>query len=299
MGDPMQAVQAFMHYLRYEKRYARNTLVSYQNDLGQFTGFLNDTYQMADPRDAAQAQVRSWLASLRDAGMTPRSINRKLSAVKSFYKHLVKTGSIKATPVWAISTPKVSRRLPEFVKEKEMGKLMRQPPPAEGWKAETDKLLLELFYQTGMRLTELVNLKETQVDFSRKVIKVLGKGNKERVVPIAPVMAASIKKYIAGKPAVFEKFDKTFLFLLSSGKKLYPKYAYLVVNSALAGITTLKKKSPHILRHSFATHLMNNGADLNAVKELLGHSSLAATQVYTHNNIEKLKEAHRKAHPGA
>lgn len=299
MGDSTQALQAFMHYLRFEKRYARNTLISYQNDLDQFFSYLGDTYGLSDPAQVIQAQVRSWLASLRDGGMTPRSINRKLSAVKSFFKHLVKTGAIAATPVWAISTPKVSRRLPEFVKEKEMDRLMKKPVEEEGWKGNTNRLLLELFYQTGMRLTELVHLKEKQVDFSKKVIKILGKGNKERVVPIAPSMAVALKEYIAEKAAYFETFDKTCLFVLPSGKKLYPKYAYLVVNAALGGITTLQKKSPHILRHSFATHLMNNGADLNAVKELLGHSSLAATQVYTHNNIEKLKEAHKKAHPGA
>lgn len=299
MGDSTQALQVFMHYLRFEKRYARNTLISYQNDLDQFFAYLNETYNAADPAAVMQSQVRSWLASLRDGGMTPRSINRKLSAVKSFFKHLVKTGAIAATPVWAIHTPKVSRRLPEFVKEREMDKLMKKPVEEEGWKGNTNRLLLELFYQTGMRLTELVQLKEKQVDFSKKVIKVLGKGNKERVVPIAPAMASALREYIAEKAVFFESFDKTHLFVLPSGKKLYPKYAYLVVNSALGGITTLQKKSPHILRHSFATHLMNNGADLNAVKELLGHSSLAATQVYTHNNIEKLKEAHKKAHPGA
>ena len=201
--------------------------------------------------------------------------------------------------MWSVTTPKISRRLPEFVKEKDMVDMLRHLSFPDTWQGRTDRLLLTLFYHTGMRLSEQVNLKESQVDFSKKLIKILGKGNKERIVPAAPELMKDMKDYLQQKRKEIEKPDTSNFFVLENGKKLYPKYVYLAVKKSLSEITTLNKKSPHILRHSFATHLTNNGADLNAVKELLGHSSLASTQVYTHNNIEKLKEAYKKAHPKA
>jgi integrase/recombinase XerC len=201
--------------------------------------------------------------------------------------------------MWSVITPKISRRLPEFVKEGEMKDMFNDGPFPDDWKGRTDRLLLMLFYQTGMRLSEQVNLKESQVDFSKQVIKILGKGNKERVVPVSVALINGLKEYQQAKRRELTKFDEVYLFVLANGKKIYPKYVYLMVKKYLSEVTTLNKKSPHILRHTFATHLTNNGADLNAVKELLGHSSLASTQVYTHNNIEKLKAAHKKAHPKA
>ncbi len=292
-------LQAFLNYLAFEKRYSQHTIVSYRNDLEQFFTYISSQYQVASLPDIATTFVRSWLAELKGENLTAKSINRKASSLKSFFKYHLKTGSVTTTPMWSVITPKISRRLPEFVQEKDMENMFQYLVFPDDWRGKTDRLLLQLFYQTGMRLSELVNLKENQVDVSKKVIKVLGKGNKERVVPVAETLVNELKAYQQHKRQDIENADTTFQFVLENGKKLYAKYVYLAVNKYLSAITTINKKSPHILRHTFATHLTNNGADLNAVKELLGHTSLAATQVYTHNNIEKLKEAHKKAHPRA
>jgi integrase/recombinase XerC len=198
-----------------------------------------------------------------------------------------------------IISPKVNKRLPVFVEQKDMGTLLSHVEFPDSWNGHTDKLLIEIFYNTGMRLSELVNIKEDQIDFSNRSIKVLGKGNKERVIPISAQMASQIKYYRDEKRKEFEKFDETYLLVNNNGKKLYQKYVYLCVKKYLGQVTTIDKKSPHVLRHTFATHLTNSGAELNSVKELLGHSSLAATQVYTHNTIEKLKDVYKKAHPKA
>jgi len=300
MDSPFeQHLQSFLNYLQFEKRYSRHTIISYQNDLEQFFTYITGQYQAECLADIATTYVRSWLAELKGNKITAKSINRKASSLKSFFKYHIRTGSLTATPMWSVTTPKISKRLPEFVKEKDMDDMFRYLPFPEDWKGKTDKLLLLLFYHTGMRLSEQVNLKETQVDYSKKVIKVLGKGNKERVVPVGDALISELKAYRQAKRKEIENFDGTYFFVLENGKRLYAKYVYLIVKKYLSEITTLNKKSPHILRHTFATHLTNNGADLNAVKELLGHSSLASTQVYTHNNIEKLKEAHKKAHPRA
>lgn len=292
-------LQSYFNYLTFEKRYSRNTIVSYRNDLEQFFAYIAGQYAVTGMDDIAPAYIRSWLATLKGEKITAKTINRKVSSLKSFFKYHLRTGAVKATPTWSVITPKISRRLPEFVKETDMQQLFQYMSFPDNWKGRTDRLLLLLFYQAGLRLSEQVNLKESQVDFSRKVIKVLGKGNKERVVPVSAELVSELKAYLQAKRKDLENFDASCFFVLENGKKLYTKYVYLAVKKYLSQITTLNKKSPHILRHTFATHLTNNGADLNAVKELLGHSSLAATQVYTHNNIEKLKEAHKKAHPGA
>lgn len=298
MDTPFRsALQAFFNYLRFEKRYSQHTLVAYQNDLEQFFSYLQSQYGVTGLEQIAGSAIRSWLAELKGNQMTAKSINRKVSSLKSFFKYHLKTGTVETSPMWSVSTPKIGRRLPSFVKEEDMDNLFRYMVFPDSWKGRTDRLLLMLFYQTGMRLSEQVNLKESQLDFSKKVIKVLGKGNKERVVPVAASLAAELQWYQQAKRKEIAHADTTYLFVLENGKRLYSKYVYLAVRKYLSEITTLNKKSPHILRHSFATHLTNNGADLNAVKELLGHSSLAATQVYTHNNIERLKEAHKKAHP--
>jgi len=300
MDSPFQQqLQAFINYLAFEKRYSQHTIVSYRNDLEQFFTYIGSQYQVEKLDDIATTFVRSWLAELKGEKISAKSINRKASSLKSFFKYHLRTGGIAATPMWSVITPKISRRLPEFVKEPDMENLFRYLPFPDSWQGKTDRLLLQLFYQTGMRLSELVNLKEKQVDYSKQVIKVLGKGNKERVVPVAAELLHELKAYAQAKRKDIAQADTSLLFVLENGKRLYAKYVYLAVKKYLSAITTLNKKSPHILRHTFATHLTNNGADLNAVKELLGHSSLAATQVYTHNNIGKLKEAHKKAHPRA
>jgi len=244
--------------------------------------------------------VRSWLAELKENEITAKSINRKISSLKSFYKFHLKTGTIEQSPMGKIISPKISKRLPVFMKEEDTRNLINVSGLAtENWKSLNTYLLVSLFYGTGMRLSELISLKESQVDFARRQIKVLGKGNKERIIPVTDELLKTVRDYIQQKKKEFEKPDNTLL-ITEKGKKMYAKYAYLLVNIVLnSTIKTLDKKSPHVLRHTFATHLMNNGASLNAVKELLGHSSLAATQVYTHNTIEKLKNVYKKAHPKA
>lgn len=254
---------------------------------------------MSDPKlaEIAPAFIRSWLASLKENRQTAKTINRKISSLKSYFKYHLREESLEKTPMAGIVAPKIPKRLPQYVEQKDISTLFNDVEFPDTWKGRTDRLLLTIFYNTGMRLAELVNLRENQV--SKNSIKVLGKGNKERVIPMGPELAALIKEYAEQKPKILENPDTNFLLVNEKGKKLYMKYVYLVVKQYLGDVTTIDKKSPHVLRHTFATHLTNNGADLNAVKELLGHSSLAATQVYTHNTIEKLKDIHKKAHPKA
>jgi integrase/recombinase XerC len=299
MSGANQQMQAFLDYLKFEKRYSVNTLISYQTDLEDLFAFLDKNYGPLKLQDIQQSFVRSWLASLKEKKLSSKSINRKISGVRSFFKYHLKRGAIKTLPTSGITTPKISRRLPVFVKEPETRELIKNlNESAESWKTLNGKMLISLFYATGMRLSELIGLKEKQVDFSRSQIRVLGKGNKERFIPVSKEILGAIKEYQQLKKKEFETTDDVLL-ITEKGKKLYPKYAWLLVNKYLGEVSTLDKKSPHVLRHTFATHLMNNGADLNAVKELLGHASLAATQVYTHNTIEKLKDVYKKAHPKA
>jgi integrase/recombinase XerC len=236
---------------------------------------------------------------MKEKNITSKTINRKISALKSFFKYLLKGGVVEHTPMSKIISPKSSKRLPDFIKVEDANKLISSLKSTEDWRSLNTKVLIGLFYNTGMRLSELINLKEGQIDFSKKQIKVLGKGNKERIIPVSAEVIKVIREYIQNKKKEFQTADNVLL-VTEKGKKMYPKYPYLVVKSFLGSeVKTLNKKSPHVLRHSFATHLSNNGANLNAIKELLGHSSLAATQVYTHNTIEKLKDVYKKAHPKA
>ena len=292
-------IQPFLDYLKFEKRYSAHTLVSYQTDLSDFFTYLNAQFGETSLKKINHTFIRSWLAGLKDKGLTSKSINRKISSLKSFFKYHLKIGAIEITPMVNVISPKISKRLPVFVKEADTKSLVQSlNRSTENWKGLNAKMIITIFYETGMRLSELILLKETQIDFSRSHIKVLGKGNKERIIPISKKTLAALRNYQALKRKNFEVADD-FLLVTDKGKKLYPKYAYLLVNHYLGQASTLDKKSPHVLRHTFATHLMNSGADLNAVKELLGHTSLASTQVYTHNTIEKLKSVYRKAHPKA
>jgi integrase/recombinase XerC len=285
----------FLEYIKFEKRYSRHTLVSYENDLHQFFAYLTQYDSPSIPQIKATF-IKSWLAALKgEEKLDARSINRKISTLKSFFKFQLRVGAIQQSPMTTITSPKISKRLPEFVKESEIETLFQYVEFPDDWKGRTSRLILQLFYGTGIRLSELINLKETQVDHYNRQIKVLGKGNKERIIPVSAELITDIKSYIDASPAK----EVPNVFVSDKGKPLYPRYVYDAVKKYLAAVTTLQKKSPHILRHTFATHLMNNGADMNAVKELLGHSSLAATQVYTHNTIEKLKDVFKKAHPKA
>jgi len=292
-------IQSFIDYLKFEKRYSNHTIISYGNDLSSFFNYLKYQYETNKLNDISHSIIRGWMASLKEQQLTARSINRKISSLRSFLKFHLKQGNITQLPTANTVAPKMNKRLPAFLKEPETLQLLESlNSSTEDWKSLNAKMLISLFYATGMRLSELINLKERQLDFGRSQVRVLGKGNKERIIPVNKEIIAAIRHYQDLKRKEFDTKEEVLL-VTEKGKKMYPRYAWLAVNRSLALSSTLDKKSPHVLRHTFATHLMNNGADLNAVKELLGHSSLAATQVYTHNTIEKLKEVYKKAHPKA
>jgi integrase/recombinase XerC len=258
--------------------------------------FISEMYGETDLRSWKPIYIRSWLASLKDAGISSRSINRKVSSLKTFFLYLVRQEVIETSPLAAIKGPKTGKRLPQFVDARDLETLFTHVEFPDDWMGKTSRLVMGMLYSTGMRKAELVGLEEKHIDFANSTIRVWGKGNKERLIPIDNQLAGLLKEYIGEKKRIFSN-PAPQLFLREDGKSPGPRGIYSIVNKYLSLVTTIDKKSPHILRHSFATHLMNNGADLNAVKELLGHSSLAATQVYTHNSIEKLKDIHKKAHP--
>ncbi len=293
------SVQSFINYIQFEKRYSKNTLESYTSDLEQFTLFLHKQYDKTDILTTTHTEIRSWMVDMMQHKISPRSINRKVSALKSFFKFSMRRGELKKSPMAKVQTPKTSKRLPVFVEQTNIDRLLNDITFAEGYQGMLDKMLIELLYGTGMRRSELINLLETDVDSYSAQIKVLGKGNKERIIPLHPNLRTSVKNFMDEKRKLVEQQQGAYLLVTPDGKKLTPSVVYQTVKKHLAAVTTIDKKSPHVLRHTFATHLMNNGADINAVKELLGHSSLAATQVYTHNTIEKLKAAYQKAHPRA
>ncbi|HVZ95590.1 MAG TPA: tyrosine-type recombinase/integrase [Chitinophagaceae bacterium] len=291
------SVREFLDYITFQKRYSQHTVISYQNDLTAFFDFISIQYNNISLREISPAVVRSWLASLKEQAITSKSINRKISTLRSFFKHQLKTGSIGVNPMSSITSLKVNKRLPSFIEQKDMHTLFSYiefPDTPEG---KTERLLLMIFYQTGMRLSELIHIKESHVDKSNGSIKVLGKGNKERIIPVRDKLIHEIYDYIRAKKDFENAPVGPYLLVNKKGKKLYPKYVYNVVKKYLGTVSTSERKSPHVLRHTFATHLTNNGADINAVKELLGHASLASTQIYTHNSIDKLREIYKLAHP--
>lgn len=290
-------LQPFLDYLKFEKRYSQHTLLSYQNDLEQFFAYLASQFDAPALNKVTSLYIRSWLAELKDGGLSSKSINRKISTLRSFFKYQMKTDVLQQTPMTTVTAPRVNKRLPVFVEQKDMAILFEHVAFSDDWQGRTERLVLQLFYYTGMRLSELINLKESQLDAAQLQVKVLGKGNKERILPVSAELMQALLDYVQDKPIKESGIQQ--VFVTEKGKALQPRSVYAFVKKHLAQVTTIQKKSPHILRHSFATHLMNNGAELNAVKELLGHSSLAATQIYTHNTIEKLKEVFQKAHPKA
>lgn len=262
------SIQPFIDYLKFEKRYSQHTIRSYHDDLLQFSRFLVKEFGVISIKDINSTFIRSWLASLKDNTLSSKSINRKISVLKSYFKYQLKTGVLENMPVANIALPKNKKRLPVFIEQKDIGNLFSRIEFADDWKGRTDKLLLLIFYNTGMRLSELVNLKESNIDADGFVIKVLGKGNKERIIPISQSLNKEIKSYSMAKKALFESFDEVFLLIDKSGKKLYPKYVYLAVRKYLSVISTVDKKSPHVLRHTFATHLSNNGGRLEFNKRI-------------------------------
>lgn len=292
-----QEIIRFSDHLKFEKRYSVHTVRSYHDDLIQFRDYLETQFGGVAIKEISSPVIRSWLASLKEAGLTSRSIVRKISTLKSFFKFAIRSGSLQKSPMANIVSPKISKRLPAYVEEEDMKTLFQHVEFEDDWNGYTGRLVMQMLYQLGLRLSELVNCKEGQVDFGNSQIKILGKGNKERIIPVSGGLLNEIREYVRMKSEQLENVDKVHLLVNNKGKKLYPKYVYRLTIKYLQKVTTVEKKSPHILRHSFATHLSNNGAELNAVKDLLGHASLAATQVYTHNTIEKLKNVHKRAHP--
>ena len=297
MDTTQNSIQSFLDYLKFQKRYSQHTITSYQNDLRDFFDFIETKYGNLSLPEISGTLIRTWLAGLKQHKIASKSINRKISTLKSFFKYQLRKGTISVSPVATITSLKVSKRLPSFIEEKDIDSLFHHVEFPDTWEGKTNRLLLQIFYQTGMRLSELINLKESQIDRSNSNIKVLGKGNKERIIPINKELLTDILSYVHAKEALAINPGHEYILINGKGKKLQPRYVYGKVKQYLGYITTNDRKSPHILRHSFATHLTNNGADINAVKELLGHSSLAATQIYTHNSIEKLKDIHKKSHP--
>jgi integrase/recombinase XerC len=299
-------IDLFLKYIEYEKRYSQHTLTSYKTDLQQFSEYLSTTYQLADAGQASYSLIRDWISNLASNDITAKSINRKIASLRSFYKFLLKKGVISKDPTLKIKAPKIRKRLPIYVEEKDMNHLLDHIDFKDDFEGLRDKLVIELLYGTGIRLSELINLKESDINSFDETIKVLGKGNKQRIIPLNKTLFNLINLYKKKKRESMELGDD-HLILTDTGSKPYPMLIQRIVKKYLnAGITidgnnrpitTIEKKSPHVLRHSFATHLLNKGADLNAIKDLLGHSSLAATQVYTHNSIEKLKEIFNNSHP--
>jgi len=288
---------AFRDYLQLEKKYSSHTVGAYLNDIAFFEEFNKIHFDQENIDQANYSQIRSWIVSLIDQKMSNVSVNRKMASLKSFYKFLLKTKQIEVSPMLkhkALKTPKIIQ-IP--FSEKELTDLIQQIEDPVGYEEVRDKLIVEMFYTTGMRRAELINLMLRNVDLSSNVIKVLGKRNKERIIPVLPVIVEQLRLYLDERASLENIVDGDFFFISKKGLKLSESFVYRLINSYFSKVSEKVKKSPHVLRHTFATHLLNNGADLNSVKELLGHSSLASTQVYTHNSLAELKKVYTNAHP--
>ncbi|MBK5214867.1 MAG: tyrosine-type recombinase/integrase [Flavobacteriaceae bacterium] len=289
--------QPFTDYLQLEKKYSPHTVTAYLKDLETFQLFASEEYQYAEIVNVNYSIVRSWIVSLVDSGISNRTVNRKISSLKTYYKFLLKTGQIEINPLAKHKALKTSKKIQVPFSEKEIGSVMELLQTENTFEGLRDRLIVELFYSTGIRRAELINVKLNDVSFAQKTIKVLGKRNKERIIPLLPSVLKSIHEYLPIRDELKNIKDTEQLFLTSKGVKIYENLVYRIINSYFSKTSEKVKKSPHILRHSFATHLLNEGADINAVKELLGHSSLASTQVYTQNSIAKLKEVYKNSHP--
>lgn len=289
--------QPFVEYLQLEKKYSPHTVTAYLKDLEDFNGFASAEFQYAEIVDVNYSVVRSWIVSLVDSGISNRTVNRKISSLKTYYKFLLKTGQIEINPLAKHKALKTSKKIQVPFSEKEIGNVMEMFGEENDFEGLRNRLIVELFYSTGIRRAELINIKVTDVYFAQKTLKVLGKRNKERIVPLLPTVLQSINDYLQQRNGLENIKDTDALFLTQKGVKIYETLVYRIINSYFSKASEKVKKSPHILRHSFATHLLNEGADINSVKELLGHSSLASTQVYTQNSIAKLKEVYKNSHP--
>lgn len=289
---------AFLRYLEFEKRLSKHTVLSYETDLKQLVDFLHQTFEIQLPELATFPMLRGWIASLVESNINPKSVNRKIACLRSFYKYLIKQGHLSVNPAEKLKVLKTQKRLPVFVKENELQDLLNHVAFENNFQGLRDRLIIELLYGSGIRLSELLGLKDMDIQWQKQTIKVLGKRNKERIIPFSNYLVNIIKEYQQARNKEIGKHNENFLLLTNSGEPAYPGLVQATVKKYLSQ-TNVEKRSPHVLRHTYATHLLNKGAEINAVKDLLGHSSLAATQVYTHNTMEKLKKAFEQAHPKA
>jgi integrase/recombinase XerC len=287
----------FHNYLLLEKNYSQHTVTAYINDIGFFESFLANEFEDDNLILVNYNQIRSWIVSLSDDGISNTSINRKISSLKSFYKFLLKTKQMESSPLVKHKALKAPKKIQIPFSEKELDLVLNQIKYKEGFEGIRDKLIVDLFYTTGIRRTELINLKVQYIDLSNHTIKVLGKRNKERIIPILTVIEDQVRRYLSERASIQAGKETEYFFLLTNGVKLNDSFVYRLINYYFSNVSEKVKKSPHILRHTFATHLLNNGADINSVKELLGHSSLASTQVYTHNSLAELQKVYNSAHP--
>ncbi len=295
----MDHKESFLQYLRVEKRYSPLTVRSYINDLDQFENHLIYGGFSGNPSDITTGDIRSWIVSLVEKGYTAKSVHRKISSLRVFYRFLLKGGYVTSDPAAKVVLPKIRKRLPEFVAETSMDKLLDGNEFGGDFAGIRNIVIIEMLYTTGMRRAELTGLKDTDIDIQGATVKVTGKRNKQRIIPLLKPFILRLEQYIKVRNENFPDRAEGWFFISDRGNKMYDKYVYNTVRRYLAMVTTIEKKSPHILRHSFATHMLNRGADLNSIKEFLGHASLSATQVYTHNSFEQLKKIYKQAHPRA
>ena len=293
----MEAIAKFIEHLKFEKRYSPHSLIAYEGDLKQWSLFLHSEFEVSTLNEVNASFIRSWLVSLMESGLEARSVNRKITTLKSFYKYAVRCNWVEVNPMGKITSPKVSKRLPVYIEAEKLDLMLDNQLFEDDFDGRRDHLILELFYGTGMRLSELIGLSIQNVDIRNLQLKVTGKRNKQRIIPLFPSLANQVSKFLDERNGIAS--ENSILFIRKDGKALYPALVYRLVKKYLSTVSTQKKRSPHVLRHSFATEMLNKGADLNAIKEILGHANLSATQVYTHNTIEKLKAAYKQAHPRA
>jgi integrase/recombinase XerC len=289
--------EAFRDYLQLEKKYSPHTILAYWNDITSFESFNLVHFDQSAIENANYSQIRSWIVSLVDAEVSSASVNRKIASLKAFYKFLLKTKQIEVSPLTKHKALKTPKKIQIPFSEKEMEAVLDGMQNPIGFEALRDKLIIDLFYTTGMRRTELLHLKISNINLSNKTIKVLGKRNKERILPLLPVICSLLERYLLERAEIQNEAKVDYVFLSKKGVKLSESFVYRLINSYFSTVSEKVKTSPHILRHTFATHLLNHGADLNSVKELLGHSSLASTQVYTHNSLSELKKVYKESHP--
>lgn len=290
---------SFLQYLEFEKRFSIHTITAYRQDIKQFFNFLEHQYELDQEAEVTTQKVRAWVVSMMVAKYEPRSVRRKISSLKTYYKFLQKKEILDFDPTIHVILPKVKKRLPNTIRPENMEQLFSSVVFKSDWKGKRDRLIIELLYSTGMRRAELLAIELNDIDFDRKNIKVVGKGNKERLIPFADRLKTNIQTYLKHRSDVLKEnsVNSSYLFFTDKLQPLYPKFVYNLTKKYLGMVTGMEKRGPHVLRHSFATHLSENGADLNAIKELLGHANLAATQIYTHNSIEQLKKIYQNSHP--